>query len=79
MLCFTLSLKRNGGSLCRCLSEYQIIQLVKYLTVKWDFFYIVIKSIGKMKYTTKFIYLYSSQKEKQFSTVRFFRDWVYNI
>ena len=40
------------------------------------FLHIVTKSIGKMKYTAKFIYLHSSQKEMQLSTVRFFRDWV---
>ncbi len=44
---------------------------------EWGFLHIVTKSIGKMKYTAKFIYLHSSQKEMQLSTVRFFRDWVY--
>ncbi len=37
----------------------------------------VTPSMGKMKYTAKFIYLHSSEKEMQLFTVRFFRDWVY--
>ncbi len=37
---------------------------------------VVTKSLGKMKYTTKFIYLHSFAKDTQLSTVRFFWDWV---
>ena len=40
------------------------------------FLHIVTKSIDKLKCTTKFIYLHSSAKETQLSTVRFFWDWV---
>ncbi len=45
--------------------------------LEWGFLHIVTKSMDKMKYTAKFIYLHSSQKEMQLSTVRFFWDWVY--
>ncbi len=41
------------------------------------FYQIVTKSIGKMKYTTKFIYLHSSPKERQLSMLRFFWRRVY--
>ncbi len=41
------------------------------------FLHIVTKSIGKMKYTTKFIYPHSSQKETQLSMLRFFWRRVY--
>ena len=47
--------------------------------IEWGFLHIVTKSMGKMKYTTKFIYLHCSQKEMQHSTVHFFRDWVYTL
>ncbi len=36
------------------------------------------KSWGDLKYITKFIYLHSSAKETQLSTVHFFWDWVYS-
>ena len=45
--------------------------------LEWGLLHIVTKSIDKMKYTTRFIYLHSSPKETQLSTVRFFLDWVY--
>ncbi len=46
------------------------------------FLHIVTKSIGKMKYSTKFICLHSSPKYMPLCTVRFFWacwDWVYMI
>ena len=60
----------------------QLLKLPSIAREPWtilerDFLQIVTKSIGKMKYTTKFIYLHSSEKETQLSTVRFFWDWVY--
>ncbi len=45
--------------------------------LKQGFLHIVSKTIGKLKCTTKFTYLHSSQKETQLSTVRFFWDRVY--
>ncbi len=42
-----------------------------------SFLHIITKSIGKMNYTTKFIYLHSSQKEMQLSMLRFFWRRVY--
>ncbi len=47
--------------------------------VKLHFLHIVTKSIGKMKYTTKFIYQHSSQKETQLSMLRFFWRKVYMV
>ncbi len=41
------------------------------------FLHVVTNSTGKMKCTSKLIYLHSSQKETQLPTVRFFRNWVY--
>ena len=63
-------------------SIFVILLVLKLLSIareprtifKWGFLHIVTKSKGKMKYTTKFIYLHSFQKEKQLSMVRFFRD-----
>ena len=47
--------------------------------LEWGFLHIVTQSIGKMIYTTMCIYLHSSPKERQFSTVRFIWDWMYTL
>ncbi len=63
----TLSLKRNAPWI-------YWLPLWPRVKVKWP----RPGHIGKKKYTAKFIYLHSSQKEMKLSTVRFFRDWVYS-
>ncbi len=50
----------------------QVLKLLSIAIFEQVFLHIVTKSIGKMKYTTKFIYLHSSQKETQLSMLRFF-------
>ena len=57
---------------------FPLLYMYSNFWVFWNgFLNIVSKSIGKMKYSTKFIYLHSSAKETQLSTVHFFWDWVY--
>ncbi len=48
-----------------------------WIILEWGFLHFVINSTGKVKCTSKFIYLHSSQKETHLATVRFFWDWVY--